>query len=149
MKLNELSPIPGSTRKRMRVGRGIGSGNGKTAGRGQKGQLSRSGGKLPAYFEGGQMPLARRLPKRGFHNIFAKNIVIVNLAAVEASDKFAAGSVVDGAALQQAGLIKKVGDGVKVLGSGELTRALTFRVRRVSASAKAKIEAAGGTVELI
>ena len=146
MALNELSPIPGSKRPRKRVGRGAGSGMGKTAGRGQKGQRSRSGGGVRLGFEGGQMPLTRRLPKRGFHNRFAKDIKIVQVGDLA---RFDAGSVVDVAVLQEAGLIGKIGDGVKLLGNGELAHAVTVRIHRISKSARAKVEAAGGTVELV
>jgi large subunit ribosomal protein L15 len=146
MALNDLKPVAGSRRPRKRVGRGPGSGLGKTCGRGQKGQKSRSGARIPAWFEGGQMPLQRRLPKRGFYNPFSKKIAEVNVGSLVA---FEAGSEVDVAALQLAGLVKKVGDGVKLLGNGEIDRALTIKVHRVSASARAKVEAAGGTVELL
>jgi len=146
MALNDLKPVAGSRRPRKRVGRGPGSGLGKTCGRGQKGQKSRSGGNIPAWFEGGQMPLQRRLPKRGFYNRFSKKIAEVNVGQLAA---FEAGSVVDADALVAAGLVKKVGDGIKVLGNGELDRALTIKVHRISAGARAKVEAAGGTVELL
>ncbi len=146
MSLNELSPIPGSTRPRKRVGRGTGSGTGKTAGRGQKGQNSRSGGGVRLGFEGGQMPLTRRLPKRGFHNRFAKDIKIVQVGDLAA---FEAGTVVDVAVLQEAGLVGKIGDGVKLLGNGELAHALTVKVHKISEGARAKVESAGGTVELV
>jgi len=146
MALNDLKPVAGSRRPRKRVGRGPGSGLGKTCGRGQKGQKSRSGARIPAWFEGGQMPLQRRLPKRGFYNPFSKKIAEVNVGSLVA---FEAGSEVDVAALQLAGLVKKVGDGVKLLGNGEIDRALTIKVHRVSAAARAKVEAAGGTVELL
>lgn len=146
MALNELSPIPGSKRPRKRVGRGPGSGLGKTCGRGQKGQKSRSGGGVRLGFEGGQMPLTRRLPKRGFHNRFAKDIKVVQVGDLA---RFEAGSVVDVAVLQEAGLVGKIGDGVKVLGNGDLSHAITVRVHRISAGARAKVEAAGGTVELV
>lgn len=146
MDLNELKPIKGSRTKRRRKGRGPGSGLGKTCGRGTKGQNSRSGGGVRIGFEGGQMPLARRLPKRGFFNKWGKEIAEVNVGDL---DRFEAGSTVDIDALTGSGLVKKVGDGVKLLGNGEIDRALTVRVHRVSAGAKAKIEAAGGTVELI
>ena len=144
--LNQLSPIPGSKKNRKRVGRGPGSGLGKTSGRGQKGQKSRSGGKIPAAFEGGQMPIMRRLPKRGFFNRFGKTIVEVNVGDLT---RFEAGATVDIEALQAVGLIKKVEDGVKLLGKGEVDRALTIKVHRISKGAQSKIEAAGGTVELI
>ena len=146
MALNDLKPVAGSRRPRKRVGRGPGSGLGKTCGRGQKGQKSRSGARIPAWFEGGQMPLQRRLPKRGFYNPFSKKIAEVNVGSLVA---FEAGSEVDVAALQLAGLVKKVGDGGKLLGNGEIDRALTIKVHRVSAAARAKVEAAGGTVELL
>ena len=146
MDLNSLSPIPGSKKNRKRVGRGPGSGRGKRCGRGQKGQKSRSGGKIPVWFEGGQQPIARRLPKRGFYNRFGKNIAEVNVGALNCFDK---GSTVDVAALVAAGLVKKVGDGIKLLGNGEIDRALTVKVHRVSKGARSKIEASGGTVELI
>jgi large subunit ribosomal protein L15 len=145
--LSNLSPNPGSRRPRLRVGRGEGSGKGKTCGRGTKGAGSRSGSKRRAYFEGGQMPLHRRLPKRGFKNLFAKEYEEVNL------DKLAdlpAGTVVTGALLEERGLIARVGkDGVKLLARGELSVALTVRLEKVSASAAAKIAAAGGTVESV
>lgn len=145
--LNKLSPNPGSTRKRKRIGRGPGSGLGKTSGKGQKGQKSRSGGKIPAWFEGGQMPIARRLPKRGFHNNWAKHFAEVNVRDL---DRFEAGSVVDVEALQAANLVaNNIGDGVKLLGNGEVDRALTIKVHKISKGAQAKVEAAGGTVELI
>ena len=146
MSLNDLRPIEGSKRPRKRVGRGSGSGTGKTAGRGQKGQKSRSGGGPRLGFEGGQMPLTRRLPKRGFHNAFSKDIKILQVGDLA---QFEAGSVVDVAVLQEAGLVGKIGDGVKLLGNGDIDRALTVRVHRISKSALAKIEAAGGTVELV
>lgn len=144
MKLHELSPAPGSTRNRKRKGRGVASGNGKTAGRGNKGLKQRSGGSVRPGFEGGQMPLHRRLPKRGFTNIFKKEYAILNVADL---GKFEANSVVDEAALIQAGMVKQVKDGVKILGVGEVSVPLTVNVSRISASAKAKIEAAGGKVE--
>lgn len=146
MDLNTLKPVAGSRRSRKRVGRGPGSGLGKTCGRGQKGQKSRSGGGVPAWFEGGQQPLQQRLPKRGFFNRFSKKIAEVNVGSLAA---FEAGSVVDVAALQAAGLVQKVGDGVKLLGTGDISHALTVKVHRVSAGARAKIEGAGGTIELI
>jgi large subunit ribosomal protein L15 len=146
MDLNELKPIAGSKKKRKRVGRGIGSGLGKTCGRGQKGQKSRSGGGIPARFEGGQMPLTRRLPKRGFNNRWAKYIAIVNVGDLGCFDK---GAVVDIQALQDSGLVNKVGDGVKLLANGDLDKALTVRVHKISQAARGKIEAAGGSVELL
>jgi len=136
----------GATKKRRRVGRGQGSGLGTTAGKGNKGQQSRSGGKTYPGFEGGQMPLYRRLPHRGFTNTaFKKEWRIVNLADVE--ERFAAGDVVDGVSLMAKGLVKKAAGLVKILGEGDLTKALTFQVDAVSASARAKIEKAGGKVE--
>ncbi len=146
MKLHELSPAPGSVRESKRIGRGHGSGQGKTAGKGHKGQKARAGRGFRAGFEGGQMPLQRRIPKRGFNNIFATRYAIVNLAALNA---FENGSEVDLAALQQAGIVKKAYDGVKVLGNGTLEKALTVKAAAFSESAKAKIEAAGGKAEVI
>lgn len=146
MKLHELSPAPGSVREVKRIGRGHGSGQGKTAGKGHKGQKARAGRGMRPGFEGGQMPLQRRIPKRGFVNIFATNYAIVNIAAL---NKFEDGAVVDAKALQDAGIIKNAKDGVKVLGNGELTKKLTVQVAAYSESAKAKIEAAGGKAEVI
>jgi len=146
MKLQELSPAPGSVREVKRIGRGAGSGNGKTAGKGHKGQKARAGHGQRPGFEGGQMPLQRRLPKRGFHNIFATRYAIVNLAAL---NKFEDGATVDLAAMQAAGVVKNACDGVKVLGNGELKKALTVKAAAYSESAKAKIEAAGGKAEVI
>ena len=147
MKLNELSPAPGSVRESKRIGRGHGSGQGKTAGKGHKGQKARSGHGMRPGFEGGQMPLQRRLPKRGFNNIFAKEIAIVNVAALE--EKFESGAVIDAEALLASGLVKKQLDGIKVLGFGELTKKFTVKANAFSAEAKAKIEAAGGTAEIV
>ncbi len=147
MDLNELSPIPGSKKNRKRVGRGPGSGTGKTAGRGQKGQQSRSGGGVHPRFEGGQMPLHMRLPKRGFTNRWGKVIAEVNIGDLE--ERFEDGATVDVDALETCGLVKKVGDGVKLLGNGELTKKLTVRVHKISSGARAKVEGAGGTVELL
>lgn len=145
MQLNELKPAEGSTSNRFRVGRGHGSGNGKTAGKGHKGQKARSGGGVRIGFEGGQMPLARRIPKRGFNNIFAKEYTIVNVGTL--NEKFEANEVVDAATLFEKGIVKQVAkDGIKVLGDGELTKALVVDVAKLTASAKAKIEAAGGKV---
>ena len=146
MKLHELSPAQGSAKQAWRVGRGPGSGNGKTAGKGHKGQNARSGGGVRPGFEGGQIPLYRRLPKRGFNNVFAVTYSIVN---VEVLNAFEDGAVVDAQALVDAGVIKKVNDGLKVLGRGEITKKITVKAAKVSESAKAKIEAAGGTVEVI
>ena len=147
MKLHELSPAPGSTSERKRIGRGPASGQGKTAGKGHKGQKARAGRGMRAGFDGGQLPLQRRIPKRGFVNIFAKEIAIVNLSAID--EKFADGAVVDVEALIEAGLVKKALDGVKVLGNGEISKKLTVKANAFSESAKAKIEAAGGKAEVI
>ena len=147
MELKDLHPAPGSRHARKRVGRGPGSGKGKTAGRGENGQLSRSGGGKRAGFEGGQTPLARRLPKLpGFTNINRVEYIAVNVSRLEV--KFAAGDVVDGASLKEKGIIKHEDALVKVLANGEITKALTVKVDKVSAAAQAKIEAAGGKVEL-
>ena len=146
MELKDLHPAPGSRKARKRVGRGPGSGYGKTAGRGENGQLSRSGGGKRAGFEGGQTPLARRLPKLpGFTNINRVEYVPVNVKLLE--ERFEAGEVVDHDSLVEKNIIKHYEDLVKVLGDGDLTKALTVKVDKVSASAKAKIEAAGGKVE--
>jgi large subunit ribosomal protein L15 len=147
MKLHELSPAEGSVKDGFRKGRGPGSGNGKTAGKGHKGQNARSGGGVRPGFEGGQLPLYRKLPKRGFNNYrFAKKYAIVN---VESLNKFNDGEVVDFAALLAMGIINEVNDGVKVLGEGELTKKLTVKAAIFSASAKEKIEAAGGKTEVV
>ena len=146
MKLYELAPAAGSKTKAYRKGRGIGSGNGKTAGKGHKGQNARSGGGVRPGFEGGQMPLTRRIPKRGFVNIFGKAFANVNLKDL---NKFDDGAVVDTEALIKKGLIKKTLDGVKVLGDGELKKKLTVKANAFSAAAKQKIEAAGGKTEVI
>ena len=146
MKLHELSPAPGSTREVKRIGRGHGSGWGKTAGKGHKGQKARSGGGVRPGFEGGQMPLQRRVPKRGFNNIFATRYASINVAAL---NKFEDGAVVDAAALKEAGLIKKEYDGVKILGNGNVEKKLTVKAAAFSEAAKAKIEAAGGKAEVI
>ncbi len=146
MKLNELKPPRGSRRKRKRIGRGDGSGHGGTATRGAKGQKARSGGNVKPGFEGGQMPLTRRLPKRGFKNPFRKELTIVNLGQL---GRFPGGATVDPEALLETGVIKKIGDGVKILGKGSLDRPLKFRVHAVSSGAREKIEAAGGAVEVI
>ena len=147
MKLHELSPVPGSTTERKRVGRGHGSGNGKTAGKGHKGQKARSGGGVRPGFEGGQMPLQRRLPKRGFVNIFATHYSNVNIG--ELNEKFEDGAVVDTEAIVKSGLVKKVQDGIKVLGDGEVSKNLTVKAAAFSKSAKEKIEKAGGKAEVI
>ncbi len=146
MKLHELSGAIGATKEVKRVGRGHGSGNGKTAGKGHKGQNARSGGGVRPGFEGGQMPLQRRIPKRGFNNIFATEYAIVNVSDLAV---FEAGAVVDAQALIEKGLLKKVCDGVKVLGNGELNVALTVKAAAFSKSAKEKIEQAGGKTEVI
>ncbi len=146
MKLHELSPAPGSNRDVFRKGRGHGSGNGKTAGKGHKGQKARSGGGVRPGFEGGQMPLQRRVPKRGFNNIFATRYATVNVSDLE--QRFEDGAVVDEQAIVEAGLLKKTLDGVKVLGNGELTKKLTVNCAAFSASAKEKIEKAGGKAEV-
>ena len=144
MKLNELSPAVGSAKAAYRKGRGAGSGNGKTAGKGHKGQNARSGGGVRPGFEGGQLPLYRKLPKRGFKNRFAVNYAIVN---VDSLNKFENGAVVDLEALKATRLVRKELDGLKILGSGELTKALTVKANVFSAAAKEKIEAAGGKIE--
>ena len=146
MKLYELTPAPGSKKEAFRKGRGHGSGNGKTAGRGHKGQNARSGGGVRPGFEGGQMPLYRRLPKRGFTNIFAKDYVAIN---VEKLEKFENGAVVDAQALKDAGVISKIQDGVVIMGRGEITKSLTVKAVRFTESAKEKIEKAGGKAEVI
>ena len=145
MKLHELSPADGSKKEVKRIGRGHGSGQGKTAGKGHKGQKARAGRGFRAGFEGGQMPLQRRVPKRGFVNIFATRLSEVKVSDL---DVFKAGSVVDKDAFVQAGLLKKTLDGVKILGNGEIKKKLTVRATKFSASAKQKIEAAGGTCEV-
>ena len=146
MNLHDLSPVPGSTQVGKRKGRGIGTGNGKTAGRGHKGQKARSGGGTRIGFEGGQMPLARRLPKRGFNNIFAKPLEAINVSALE---KFEDGATVNVSELLEKGILSKCEYGVKILGNGELTKKLTVRANAFSASAKEKIEKAGGKAEVI
>ncbi|MDD3164877.1 MAG: 50S ribosomal protein L15 [Oscillospiraceae bacterium] len=146
MNLNELSPVEGSTQIGKRKGRGTGTGNGKTAGRGHKGQKARSGGKVRAQFEGGQMPLARRIPKRGFNNIFAKPLTAINLAALNA---FEDGAVVDQEVLLEKGVISKCEYGVKVLGNGTVTKKVIVKAAAFSESAKEKIVAAGGKYEVI
>jgi large subunit ribosomal protein L15 len=146
MKLNELKPVEGAKHAKKRVGRGIGSGIGKTSGRGQKGQNSRSGGGVRPGYEGGQTPLFKRLPKRGFTNIHAHEYAIVNLGDINAL--FEAGSVVDLEALKKVGLVKKEYEGVKVLGNGEFTKALTIKAAKFSKTALEKISQAGGTAEV-
>ena len=146
MNLHELSPAAGSNTKAYRKGRGAGSGNGKTAGRGHKGQWARSGGGVRVGFEGGQMPLSRRLPKRGFNNIFAKRLESVNVSVLE---KFEDGAVVNAQALLEKGILSKCEYGVKILGNGSISKKLTVQASAFSASAKEKIEAAGGKAEVI
>ncbi len=146
MKMHELAPAIGSTKESKRIGRGHGSGNGKTAGKGHKGQKARAGHGMRAGFEGGQMPLQRRVPKRGFNNIFATEWTAINVSALEV---FEDGSVVDAQALQAAGIIKKAVNPVKVLGNGKLTKKLTVKLDAFSASAAEKINAVGGTAEVI
>ena len=146
MKLHELSPAAGSVTDVKRKGRGPGSGNGKTAGKGHKGQNARSGGGVRIGFEGGQMPITRRLPKRGYNNIFAKTYAIVNVEALNAFDN---GAVVGTEELLAKKIIRKAEDGLRVLGNGELTKKLTVKANAFSESAKAKIEAAGGKVEVV
>ncbi len=146
MKLNELSPAVGSTHVAKRKGRGHATGNGKTAGRGHKGQKARSGGGTRIGFEGGQMPLARRIPKRGFNNIFAKPLEEINVAIL---NKFDNGAVVDAQALLDAGILSKCENGFKVLGNGNITKSITVKATAFSEAAKAKIEAAGGKAEVV
>ena len=146
MKLHELSPVEGSKKAVKRIGRGHGSGQGKTAGKGHKGQKARAGKGMRVGFEGGQMPLQRRIPKRGFNNIFAKKIVSVNVGTL---NKFEDGAVVDVAALVEAGIVKNSFDAVKILSNGNLTKKLTVKVSAYSEAAKAKIEVAGGKAEVV
>ena len=146
MNLHDLSPAEGSGKSNYRKGRGHGSGNGKTAGRGHKGQKARSGGGVRVGFEGGQMPLARRIPKRGFHNIFAKPLEIVNVSAL---NKFEDGATVNVCDLLEKGILSKCEYGVKILGNGSVSKKLTVRATAFSASAKEKIEAAGGKAEVV
>ena len=146
MKIHELSPAEGSRKKRKRVGRGQGSGHGGTACRGNKGQKSRSGGGVRPGFEGGQMPMQRRLPKRGFTNIFKKQYNIIN---VKDLNRFEANANLDAEALKKAGLVKKLKHGVKLLGNGDISHPLFIKAHKVSKTAKEKIEAAGGKVEII
>ena len=146
MKLNELKPVEGARHAKKRVGRGVGSGMGKTATRGHKGQNARSGGGVRPAFEGGQTPLFKRLPKRGFTNVSRKEYAVVNLGDI--NEKFEAGTTVDVEALKNAGLVKKEYEGVKVLGNGELTKAVTVKAAKFSKSALEKISQAGGTAEV-
>ena len=148
MKLHELQPAAGSVKDVKRIGRGHGSGQGKTAGKGHKGQKARSGGSIRPGFEGGQMPLQRRIPKRGFNNkVFAKEFATVNVSELE--KRFESGAVVDADALLESGAIKKVMDGVKILGNGELSKKLTVKAVKFTEAAKEKIEKAGGSAEVI
>jgi large subunit ribosomal protein L15 len=146
MKLHELAPAPGSKKERTRVGRGLGSGLGKTAGKGHKGQNARAGGGVRPGFEGGQMPIYRRLPKRGFYNKFGKEYTEVNVREL---NRFEDGTVVDPVLLVEAGVIKNVRDGIRILGSGELEKSLTVKANGFTKSAMEKIQAAGGKVEVI
>ena len=146
MKLHELSPAPGATKETKRIGRGHGSGQGKTAGKGHKGQKARSGGGVRPGFEGGQTALARRIPKRGFNNIFGTEYAVVNVCDLE---RFTDGTVVDTELLKASGLVKKELDGIKILGNGELTKNLTVKAAKFSAAAKEKIEKAGGKAEVM
>ncbi len=146
MNLSELSPVAGSTHVGKRKGRGVGTGNGKTGGRGHKGQKARSGGKVRIGFEGGQMPLSRRVPKRGFNNIFAKPLTAVNVACLNV---FEDGAVVDAAALIEKGILSECKYGLKVLSNGNLTKKITVKAAAFSESAKAKIEQAGGKAEVV
>ena len=147
MKLHELAPAAGSTKEVKRIGRGHGSGNGKTAGKGHKGQKARSGGSIRPGFEGGQMPLQRRIPKRGFNNIFAKEFATVNVSELE--KRFENGAVVDAEALIESGAIKNAKDGIKILGNGELSKKLTVKAAKFTAAAQEKIEKAGGKAEVM
>lgn len=146
MKLNQLTATPGATKERKRIGRGYGAGTGKTAGKGHKGQKARAGHSQQPGFEGGQMPMQRRLPKRGFNNIFAKEIIAINVGSL---NKFEDGASVDAAALMEAGILKKDCDGIKILSNGVLSKKLTVKANAFSAAAKEKIEAAGGKAEVI
>ena len=146
MELHELAPVMGSTQVGKRKGRGTGTGNGKTAGRGHKGQKARSGGKVRVGFEGGQMPLVRRIPKRGFINVFAKPLTAVNVIALNA---FEDGAVIDAAALIENGIIAECPNGLKILGNGNLTKKVTVKAAAFSESAKDKIEQAGGKAEVV
>ena len=146
MKLNQLTAVPGATKDAKRIGRGHGSGNGKTAGKGHKGQKARAGHGMRPGFEGGQMPLQRRIPKRGFNNIFAKEVVSINVGSLNC---FEDGSEVTVNTLMEAGVLKKSGDALKVLANGEVTKKLTVKANAFSEAAKAKIEAAGGKAEVV
>ena len=146
MNLNELSPHRGAVKKRKRIGRGTGSGHGQTSGKGHKGQKARSGGSVPPGFEGGQMPLTRRLPKRGFVNTLRKKWAIINLNDLA---RFKEGSTVDFQTLRQSGLVKGKYDGIKILGKGTVSHPLVLRVDRISQSAREKVESSGGKIEII
>ena len=146
MRIHELSPMPGSTKKRKRVGRGLGSGHGKTACRGHKGQKARSGGGVRPGFEGGQMPLQRRLPKRGFTNIFKKKYALINIKGLS---RFEPDSILDVESFRKAGLVKRLNDGIKLVGDGDISHPLVVKVDKASKNAIAKIEAAGGRVEIL
>ncbi|MFH1350386.1 MAG: 50S ribosomal protein L15 [Pseudomonadota bacterium] len=146
MKINDLAPVKGSRKGRKRVGRGPGSGHGKTSCRGHKGQKARSGGSVAPGFEGGQMPLQRRLPKRGFTNIFKKDYALINVRDL---NRFSPHSTLDMAALKEAGLLKRANDGVKLLGEGEISHPVVIKVHKVSKTARDKVEAAGGKVEVL
>ena len=146
MKLNQLTAVPGATKDAKRIGRGHGSGNGKTAGKGHKGQKARAGHGMRPGFEGGQMPLQRRIPKRGFNNIFAREVVSVNVGSLNC---FENGAEVDVNALMEAGVLKKSGDALKILANGEVTKKLTVKANAFFFSSKAKIEAAGGKAEVV
>ena len=146
MRIHELSPMRGSIKKRKRVGRGPGSGHGKTACRGHKGQKSRSGGGVRPGFEGGQMPLQRRLPKRGFTNIFKKKYALINIKGLS---RFEPDSILDVEAFKKAGLVKRPNDGIKLVGDGNISHSLVVKVDKASKTAIAKIEAAGGRVEIL
>ena len=145
MKLSDLGPAKGAKSAKKRVGRGKGSGLGKTAGRGEKGLRARSGGGTPPGYEGGQMPMQRRIPKRGFHNVFRKEYSLVNVRDL---NRFDAGTIVDVNALRAAGIVKNVKDGVKLLGNGEVSRAVTVKVDKASREAARKVAEAGGTLEV-
>ncbi len=147
MNLSDLAPAPGATRPRKRLGRGIGSGHGKTSGRGHKGRGARSGGNTPPGYEGGQMPLQRRLPKHGFRNIFRQEFSIVNLGQLE--QHFDAGTVVDGEALRAKGLVRGLKRPIKILADGTLTKALTVKANKFSAAALTRLQASGGTAEVV
>lgn len=146
MRIHELSPMPGSTKKRKRVGRGVGSGHGKTACRGHKGQKARSGGGVRPGFEGGQMPLQRRLPKRGFTNVFKKKYALINIKGLS---RFEPDSILDVESFKKAGLVKRLNDGIKLVGDGDISHPLVVKVDKASKNAIAKIEAAGGRVEIL